>query len=294
MTTARDQKMEEVQQLLKDGVNKIQNSDEFKNYLSVMSKFHNYSFKNVLLIYMQNPNATAVAGFNKWKKDFHRSVKKGEKSIRILAPIMIKNDKAASQTENDKEDSQNDDKKIVGFYPVPVFDISQTVGEELPQAPQPISLQGDYSYYEQSKQILQNLTGYEINEANREDNANGSCNYEHKNIYIKNDLSELQKMKTLLHEVGHALLHGSLFEKDTKDLNLFEIEVMANLSIKEVEAESVSYIVAQFLGFDTSEYSFNYIAGWSGSNEYLEFSVERIRKASNNIIHALENLKLDV
>lgn len=290
MTNTRNQKMEEVQNLLKNGVEKIQNSEEFKKYLTVMSKFHNYSLNNTLLIYLQNPNATAVAGFNKWKKDFHRTVKKGEKSIRILAPI-LKNKELLELDENDNEESKNENKIIVGYRPVPVFDISQTVGEELPQAPKPKCLNGNYSLYEQNKTILQKLTGYEVVEAPREDGANGSCNYETKIISIQKDLSELQKMKTLLHECGHALLHGTLFHK-TK-LEGYEFEVMANSNIREVEAESVSFVVSQFLGFDSSEFSFNYIVNWSGKNEYLENSLKRIRNAANKMIDVLETVKLD-
>lgn len=289
MTNTRNQKMEEVQNLLKNGVEKIQNSEEFKKYLTVMSKFHNYSLNNTLLIYLQNPNATAVAGFNKWKKDFHRTVKKGEKSIRIFAPI-LKNKDLLESDGNDNEDSKNDNKIIVGYRLVPVFDLSQTVGEELPEAPEPICLQGEYTYYEQCKTFLQKLTGYEIIETVRDDGANGSCNFESKVIKIENNLSSQQKMKTLLHECGHALLHGSLFEKDIDQLDSFEKEIMNNRNLKEVEAESVSYIVSQFLGFDSSEFSFSYIARWSGTTEYLKYSLERIRKAANNIINELEKL----
>lgn len=290
MTNTRNQKMEEIQNLLKNGVEKIQNSEEFKKYLTVMSKFHNYSLNNTLLIYLQNPNATAVAGFNKWKKDFHRTVKKGEKSIRILAPI-LKNKELLESDENDNEESKNENKIIVGYRPVPVFDISQTVGEELPQAPKPIDLEGSYPLYEQNKNILKKLTGYEVVEAPREDGADGSCNYETKIISIQKNLSEFQKMKTLLHECGHALLHSSLINND--NLNSFEVEVMNNRHIREVEAESVSFVVGQFLGFDSSEYSFNYIVGWSGKNEYLENSLKRIRNVANKMIDVLETVKLD-
>lgn len=287
MTNTRNQKMEEVQNLLKTGVEKIQNSEEFKKYLTVMSKFHNYSLNNTLLIYLQNPNATAVAGFNKWKKDFHRTVKKGEKSIRILAPI-LKNKELLESDENDNQESKNENKIIVGYRPVPVFDISQTVGEELPQAPKPIDLEGSYPLYEQNKNILKKLTGYEVVEAPREDGADGSCNYETKIISIQKNLSEFQKMKTLLHECGHALLHGSLINND--NLDSFEVEVMNNRHIREVEAESVSFVVGQFLGFDSSEYSFNYIVNWSGKNEYLENSLKRIRNTANRIIDVLVKL----
>ena len=287
MTNSRNQKMEEVQNLLKTGVEKIKNSEEFKKYLTVMSKFHNYSLNNTLLIYLQNPNATAVAGFNKWKKDFHRTVKKGEKSIRILAPI-LKNKELLESDENDNQESKNENKIIVGYRPVPVFDISQTVGEELPQAPKPIDLEGSYPLYEQNKNILKKLTGYEVVEAPREDGADGSCNYETKIISIQKNLSEFQKMKTLLHECGHALLHGSLINND--NLDSFEVEVMNNRHIREVEAESVSFVVGQFLGFDSSEYSFNYIVNWSGKNEYLENSLKRIRNTANQIIDVLVKL----
>ena len=287
MTNSRNQKMEEVQNLLKTGVEKIQNSEEFKKYLTVMSKFHNYSLNNTLLIYLQNPNATAVAGFNKWKKDFRRTVKKGEKSIRILAPI-LKNKELLESDENDNQESKNENKIIVGYRPVPVFDISQTVGEELPQAPKPIDLEGSYPLYEQNKNILKKLTGYEVVEAPREDGADGSCNYETKIISIQKNLSEFQKMKTLLHECGHALLHGSLINND--NLDSFEVEVMNNRHIREVEAESVSFVVGQFLGFDSSEYSFNYIVNWSGKSEYLENSLKRIRNTANQIIDVLVKL----
>ncbi len=287
MTNTRNQKMEEVQNLLKTGVEKIQNSEEFKKYLTVMSKFHNYSLNNTLLIYLQNPNATAVAGFNKWKKDFHRTVKKGEKSIRILAPI-LKNKELLESDENNNQESKNENKIIVGYRPVPVFDISQTVGEELPQAPKPIDLEGSYPLYEQNKNILKKLTGYEVVEAPREDGADGSCNYETKIISIQKNLSEFQKMKTLLHECGHALLHGSLINND--NLDSFEVEVMNNRHIREVEAESVSFVVGQFLGFDSSEHSFNYIVNWSGKSEYLENSLKRIRNTANQIIDVLVKL----
>lgn len=278
--------MEVVQQLLEDGLENLFKSDRYSQYLKMMSKFKTYSAKNTLLILLQCPQATYVAGYQTWKKDFDRHVKKGEKAIKIIAPVTAKQKSKELEENKDKLNIQEEEQTLMRFRCVNVFDISQTEGKEL-EIVLPKILEGNYKYYEMFKEIFQTKTGYQILEDHLSD-CNGYCNYEKKIIKIDQNLPELQKTKTLIHEVTHSLLHGTLFEK--ADKSPYENLVLSLPNLREVEAESVSYVVNHYLGIDSSEYSLPYIAAWNKKPELLLQTLERVKKVSNEILEWIETI----
>lgn len=272
---------------LDQGLTELFDSENYKNYLDTMSKFHNYSFNNTLLIALQNPGATHVASYTDWKNKFHRQVMKGEKAIRIIAPApykkeIVKEVKNGLTGEIEKEKSEI---VIPAYKAVSVFDISQTEGNELPVIGVD-ELKGDVGNYEELKDILKNLSPVVVLYDDISSGVKGFYDLTEKKIVIKNGLEQMQEIKTLVHEIAHALLHdkdGSLVDNVTQDIEW-------NRRTKEVQAESVAYTVCQHLGIDTSEYSFGYIAGWSSGREKKELknSMETIRKTVNHLIGGIE------
>lgn len=265
--------IEEITKQLEEGVKEVFTSENYLNYLKVMSKFYNYSFNNCLLIAMQMPEATLIAGYQTWKNKFNRQVKKGEKAIRILAPIPHKFKK-----EIEKEDGSKEEKEIkyTTFRAVSVFDISQTDGEELPKIAQ--KLQGSLEQYEKLLEELKSISPVNIYFEEIKSEANGYYSPSDDKIVIRKDLSQQHTIKTLIHEIAHAILHSEDGEETEADLNT-----------KEVQAESIAYTVCQYLGLDTSDYSFGYVAGWSKGKEVkeLQASMEIIRTTSKEIIEQL-------
>lgn len=265
--------IKEIEKSLEAGVKAIFNDGEYQKYLTAMSRFRRYSFYNTMLIHAQRPDASLVAGFNTWKKQ-NRYVKKGEKAIWILAPVPKKYTKLVVNADGEEEE-----KEITwnSYRAVPVFDMSQTEGEELPTADRFCKvLDGTVEEYEKLREALTKAAPCEVVYEDITTGANGY--FDGKKIAIKKGMSEAQTVKTLIHETAHSMLHGADGEYKNE-----------SREAKEVQAESVAYIVSSALGIDTSDYSFGYIAGWAGGKDMksLNKSMETIRKTAESIIEAV-------
>lgn len=286
-------KLNEITDRLEQGITKLFDSDRYKEYLNVMSKFHNYSLNNTLLIAMQKPDATYIAGYNAWKNNFGRSVMKGEKGIRILAPspykIRQKVEKKDPQTGKkilDKEGKPVIEEKeitIPAFKVVSVFDVSQTEGRELPTIAVDM-LTGAVDRYKDFFTALEKISPVPIAFENIEGGVHGYYHLKDKRIAIQKDMSELQTLKTAIHEIAHAKLHDIDLKVQRDKQNQLDSR------IQEVEAESVAYTVCQHYGLDTSDYSFGYIAGWSSGRDLTELraSLETIRATAGEIIKSVD------
>ena len=260
-------------QRIERGIREVYQSDQYRKYLQVMSRFTNYSLNNCILIFQQKPDAQLVAGYQAWKTKFKRNVKRGEKGIRILAPIR----KPVKKQEDDEEPEE----EVVRFRKVCVFDLSQTEGEPLPSF-MIDHIEGSVDDYEDFLEQLELLAPVPVRFSYLENNVHGYYSNAEKEIVLNADMTQLQTVKTLIHEIAHSYLH------DTP-------EAMTELSRarKEIEAESVAYILCRHYGLDTGEYSFRYLAGYSSSQELpeLKASMERIHLASNRLIRGLEELR---
>lgn len=286
-----EKQLKEISERLEQGVKEIFTSERYTEYLNTMSKFHNYSFNNTLLITMQKPEATLVAGYHAWQKKFNRHVKRGEKGIQIIAPAPIREKQEIEKIDPvTKEPVIGDDGQpeteivemvIPRFRVTTVFDVSQTEGEPIAELEVP-ELTGSVQFYDTFMQALQNISPVPIRMMNVEGDAKGYYHQTEKYIAIKEDMSNVQTMKTGVHEVSHALLH---------DREVMDAEgVLKDQTTKEVEAESIAYIVCNHFGLDTSEYSFTYIASWCESRDMkaLKASMDTIRKTSAEIIENIE------
>ena len=288
------EKLKEITDRLEQGITELFDSERYKEYLRVMSKFHNYSFNNTLLIAMQKPDASLIAGFTAWKNQFQRNVKKGEKGIKIIAPSPFK-----IKQETEKIDPQTqkpvigrdgkpvtDEKEITipAYKVVSVFDVSQTEGKELPDIAVD-ALTGDVEQYSDFFTALEKTSPVPIGFEKIEGGAHGYYHLEDKRIALDEGMSELQTLKTAIHEIAHAKLHDI-------DLNAPKDEQQPRVDrrTREVEAESVAYTVCQHYGLDTSDYSFGYVAGWSSGRELAELksSLETIRSAAADIINSID------
>lgn len=267
--------IEEITEKLEKGVLEVFQGDNFKKYLEVMGRFHKYSSNNCLLIAMQKPEATLVAGFKSWQTNFKRNVKKGEKSIKILAPIPHKFKKEV-QNENGEKEIQ--EIKYTTFRAISVFDVSQTEGEELPTICK--KLTGEVEDFQGLVEKLENVSPVPVAYEVIEGAASGFYSHATNSITVSSELSEQQTIKTLIHEIAHSILHN----KETGT------EKDADKRTKEVQAESVAYTVCSWLGLDASDYSFGYVASWSKGREVKELqeSMDIIRKTANEIIEGLE------
>ena len=270
---AQTDKMKQTLDKLEAGVREFYTSEKFITYLQVMSRFHNYSLNNQILIAAQMPEATIVAGYNSWMRNFDRHVKRGEKSITILAPMKIK-----IKIDTDKVDEYGnviqEEKEGIKFRPVSVFDVSQTEGKPLPEI---ISeLTGDVSRYEQLLDAARQAAPYPIEIGAVEGSAKGWCNYAQEKIVIKEGMSEAQTLKTAFHETAHARIHGGDTDKSREQ--------------KEVEAESIAYVVCSHFGLDTSDYTFGYVATWAGRQDInlLKQSMQTISQTAKAIITDVE------
>ena len=284
------ERMKEITDRLEAGIQALFESEQYKAYLTAMSKFHNYSFNNTLLIAMQKPDASLVAGFGKWRDDFERHVKKGEKGIKILAPSpykvkrqMEKIDPATQKPvigADGKPVTEEREIEIPAFRVVTVFDVSQTEGKEIPDIAVS-ELTGSVEQYQDFFAALEKVSPVPIAFENIEGGAHGYYHLEEKRIAIDEGMSELQTLKTATHEIAHAKLHAI-----DKDAPATEQADRPDRRTREVQAESVAYAVCQHYGLDTSDYSFSYVAGWSSGRELSELkaSLETIRKAANELI----------
>ena len=290
------EKLKEITDRLEQGITELFDSERYKEYLKVMSKFHNYSFRNTVLIAMQKPDASLVAGFSAWKNNFERNVMKGQKGIKIIAPspYKIKQEMQKIDPHTQKPIIGKDGKPVTeekevtipAYKVVSVFDVSQTEGKELPDIAVD-ELTGDVDRYKDFFAALEKTSPVPIAFENIEGGSHGYYHLEDKRIAINEGMSELQTLKTAIHEIAHAKLHDI-------DLNAPKDEQpRVDRRTREVEAESVAYTVCQHYGLDTSDYSFGYVAGWSSGRELSELksSLETIRSAAAEIINSIdENL----
>ena len=288
------EKLKEVTDRLEQGITELFDSERYREYLRVMSKFHNYSFNNTLLIAMQKPDASLVAGFSAWKNNFGRNVIKGQKGIKIIAPSpykvkqeMKKIDPHTQQPIIGKDGKPVTEEKeitIPAYKVVSVFDVSQTEGKELPDIAVD-ELTGDVERYKDFFAALEKTSPVPIGFEQIPGSSHGYYHLEDKRIAIQEGMSELQTLKTAIHEIAHAKLHDI-------DLNAPENEQQPRVDrrTREVEAESVAYTVCQHYGLDTSDYSFGYVAGWSSGRELSELknSLETIRSAAAEIINSID------
>ena len=287
------QQVREITDKLEQGIKELFESERFKEYLRTMSKFYNYSFNNTLLIAMQKPEATYVAGYTSWQRNFDRQVMKGEKGIKILAPAPYK-----AQEEREKIDPLTQ-KPVIGadgkavtetvevlrpaFKVVSVFDVSQTDGKELPDIIVD-ELKCTVENYEAFFDALKQESPVPISFEDIPGGAKGFFSPVESRIAIQEGMSEIQTVKTAIHEIAHAKLHAvkpdeKAAPEDKKDRHT-----------KEVEAESVAYTVCQRYGIETSDYSFGYIAGWSSGKETKELksSLDTIRKTAAEMIEGID------
>ena len=288
------EKLKEITDRLEQGITELFESERYREYLQVMSKFHNYSFNNTLLIAMQKPDASLVAGFSAWKNTFKRNVVKGEKGIKIIAPSPFKIkqevEKIDPQTQqpvigrDGKPVTEEKEVTIPAYKVVSVFDVSQTEGRELPNIGVDM-LTGDVEQYRDFFAALEKTSPVPISFEEIAGGAHGYYHLEEKRIAIDEGMSEIQTLKTAIHEIAHAKLHDI-------DLNAPKEEQgdRPDRRTREVQAESVAYTVCQHYGLDTSDYSFGYVAGWSSGRELAELkaSLETIRSAAAEIINGID------
>ena len=290
MKPSAETRVKALTEQLEAGVKEVFESEQYKTYLKAMSKFHQYSFGNVLLILMQCPEASLVAGFQTWKRHFGRTVKKGEHGIQIIAPTqrsrLVKQDRLDPDTQ----------RPVIGLDGVPeqepvfvnyqsfrvtyVFDVSQTEGKALPSYGVD-ELTGDVPYFDSMFSAVEKLAPVPI-EYRPAAAAKGSYNCLERKIYVNEGMSQVQTLKTLIHETAHALLHDSSVLDD-------EIP-KKDRHTKEVEAESIAYVVCQHFGIDTSDYSFPYVTGWSRGKELpeLKASLQCISRTAAGMIDSVE------
>lgn len=283
------ERVAELTRQLENGVKAVFSSDRYAEYLQAMSKFYRYSYGNVLLILAQCPYASQVAGYRLWRDEFGRQVKRGEKGIAILAPSTYHRDKLVDRKDPDTgatlegpdgqplQETQR--VKLTRFVIVHVFDVSQTEGKEVPGLGVN-ELTGSVEDFSSLYDRLVALSPLSVIQEDIPGEAKGMCCYNDQRIVIRPGMSQVQTVKTLIHEIAHAKLH---------DPANVPKEERKGRSTKEVEAESVAYVVCQRLGIDTSDYSFGYVAGWSQGKELSELkaSLNTIQTTAAELIDAV-------
>mgnify|MGYP002511090405 CR=1 FL=1 len=275
---AQSQQIKEITDKLEQGIKELFESENYINYLKCMSRFTDYSFNNTILISMQRPNSSLVAGFRKWN-EFNRYVRKGEKGIKILAPCIYKAEKEDGDNGTEKSNKDDAEERVLkGFRVVHVFDISQTEGEELPTITH--ELDGTVEGYSDFMTALKQISPAPIEFKKIEGSANGYYHLTDKNIVIDTGMSEMMNCKTTIHEIAHAILHNQ-DDGAEKDVDRHT---------KEVQAESTAFVVCQYYGLDVSDYSFGYIAGWSSGKDAKELkaSLDTIRQTADKIIKGID------
>lgn len=282
---SREERMSQIQEKLEAGVREIFDSEKYKDYISTMAKFPHYSINNCILIVSQCPEASHVCGYKKWQTDFNRVVNRNEHGIMIIAPMTYKADveEAVFDSENHpvldsngKQVTETVTREFQGFRPAYVFDVSQTSGDPLPTLATMLS--GGVEDFEKMKDILIAISPVPISFEEITGGANGYFSPATQSIVVKEGMSELQTIKTMIHEIAHATLgHGGKDDKWDRET-------------KEVQAESVAYWVTQMVGLDTSDYSFGYISGWSKDREVTELkeNLDLIKTTADKISADLE------
>lgn len=258
-----------------NGIKLIRNSEDYKRWLNFYDGFHQYSFNNTMLIYMQNPSASLCAGFNTWKNK-KRYVKAGEKGLKILAPITetvlrevpVLDDGKPILDENGKEQTKKVKEKVFAnkFYVTSTFDVSQTEGEPIPE----LSYSGTsekVENYGALKKVLEEIAPFPVEYTDElQEGCDGRCSYTAEQIYVRNDMEEAKTVEVLIHEIGHAYMHDKTRFEEAKE----HLKVISDRDSREIQAESLSYIVTHKLGLDTSGFSFPYIAAWSSNHTEQE------------------------
>lgn len=295
-TADRDAELEALTQQIADGVAQVTADDagEWKKFLDFAQGFHTYSFRNQILVYLQNPNASLLAGYRDWQSR-DRQVMKGEKGLRILAPVTRKLPFDKDGNLISKDDLENYAKsdikwqrRMVGARPTSTFDVSQTEGADIPMPPQPTLLEGEAPehLWDRLAGIVSD-NGFTLSrrDLTAEGNpANGYTNFTDRQIVVRTGVSDAQAAKTLAHEIGHMLLHGEVEPAD----------LFAHRGTYEVEAESVAYMVSAKHGLDTSDYTFRYVAGWSNQDPAAVIaSADRIMKASRQVLDRTLDQNID-
>lgn len=290
MAQPTDERLAELTEKLENGIRDLFASGRYAEYLAAMSKFHHYSYGNAMLILMQCPHATHVAGYNTWRKEFGRNVKRSETGIRILAPcpgrkyvLQEARDKNTGEILRNPDGTSKMESRLITFTRfkiATVFDVSQTEGRALPTIAV-TRLTGDVENFSFLYDKLVTLSPVPVEVDFVPGEANGYFSSVENRIVLRPGLSQIQTIKTLVHEIAHVKLHAP--EKVLPEEGKERYE-------KEVEAESVAYVVCQHFGVDTSEYSFGYIAGWSRDKELgvLKASLDAIHSAAGEIISAFE------
>lgn len=281
------ERLKEITDGIEAGIKEVFESENYKNYLSTMSQFHNYSLNNTMLIYMQKPDATLVAGFNKWKDKFGRTVKQGEHGIKIIAPTPYK--KKIEQKKVDPETKAviigKDGKPVIEtktvtipmYKPVTVFDVSQTYGRELPQLA--ATLKGNVKDYEHFKEAVMKSAPVPVVFKPLAENTDGFFSREKQSISIREGMSEIQTVCAMLHETAHSMMH-----------HYKPGEVPKEQKFEEIEAESVAYSVCKYFGIDTDANSFGYLASWSQGKDISELKgyLENINETASTLISSIE------
>ena len=296
MTGKREEQLKEITERLEQGVKDLFTSEKYTEYLKTMSQFHNYSFNNTLLIAMQKPESTLVAGYGTWSKKFHRQVKRGEKGIKIIAPVPIREKEEVEKFDPEtnepvlRPDGQPETEEVEHIIPrfrvSTVFDISQTQGDPLPELDAP-ELMGSVENFDIFMEAIRMVSPAPMRYAKIEGDTKGYYSNVNKEIVIRDGMSEKQTMKTAIHEVTHAMCH----DRDVME----ELGEKKNKMTIETEAESVAFTVCSFFGLDdVSDYSFPYLAGWASSMEMKELrsSMDFIRKTAGSFIDSMvENIQ---
>jgi len=289
-STTSDERLKALTDKLENGITDIFKGGKYAEYLTFMSKLHRYSFGNIILIFMQRPDASCVAGYNDWKNKFDRQVKAKERGIQILAPCYYKKWKKQKKIDPQTQhtiigaDGQPEMEwvkvQVVRYKIVNVFDVSQTEGKELPTLVAS-ELSGNVAEYDRIITALKALSPMPVTFEKFPREAKGYCNYLEQRIVVQPDMSQTQTVKTLIHEIAHAKLHAQYFMNE---------ENGPSRSEREVEAESVAYVVCQHLGIETSDYSFGYVASWSQDKDMtaLKESLDLIRNTAAEIIDGVE------
>lgn len=285
-------RLKEIIDSIEKGIKEVFESGRYTEYLQVMSRFHNYSFNNTLLIYMQKPDATLVAGFNKWKDKFERNVNKGEKGIKIIAPTPYKkkiekdvldpDTKLPMRDENGEIIKEEKEVSIPSFRPVTVFDVSQTSGKELPTLAS--DLNGKVENFDMLKEAISRSAPVPISFKPLRPDTDGYFSPKRQEIVIREGMGEVQTVCAMIHESAHAKLHNPANIPETDDKSKL------SRSDEEVQAESIAYTVCAYFGIETGENSFGYLASWSQNKELKELkeSLDVINKTSSELITAIE------
>lgn len=288
--SSRD-RLKEITASIEDGIKELFQSESYAQYLQTMSRFHHYSVNNQVLIHMQKPDATLVAGFNKWKNQFGRNVIKGEHGIKIIAPTPFKKKIEQEKLDPDTQLPMLDaDGKIITeektiqipmYKPVTVFDVSQTEGKPLPQLAHDLS--GNVANYDVFMEALRRSSPVPISVEVMGGGMDGYFDLEHQGIAIRKGMSEVQTVSAVIHEMAHALLHNRAKDTEEKTPEL-------SRSTEEVQAESISYAVCAYYGIATGDNSFGYIASWSKDKSLPELreSLEVISKTADGLINDID------